>query len=109
MEVLASRSIANHVDKPPLAWTDRITSWWTYPILDPLWVRLCLIGTMILICAARALIGLKATSVFTHDAFMFLDGAWRMMNGQRPHIDFYSHLGVLTYAPTVLGLWLSRG
>ncbi len=32
-----------------------------------------------------------------------------MLNGQRPHIDFYSHLGFLAYLPTGIGLWLSGG
>lgn len=32
-----------------------------------------------------------------------------MLNGQRPHIDFYSHVGFLTYLPTEIGLWLSGG
>ncbi len=40
---------------------------------------------------------------------MLLDGAWRMLNGQHPHIDFYSHVGFLTYLPTEIGLLLSRG
>ena len=61
------------------------------------------------ICGARAFSGLIGTRDYSHDAFMLLDGGWRMLNGQRPHIDFYSHLGFLTYAPTAIGLWLSRG
>ena len=40
---------------------------------------------------------------------MLLDGAWRMLHGQRPHIDFYSHVGVLTFAPTAIGMWLTHG
>ena len=40
---------------------------------------------------------------------MLFDGAWRMISGQKPHSDFYSHLGFLTYAPTVAGLWIARG
>jgi hypothetical protein len=40
---------------------------------------------------------------------MLFDGAWRMMNDQKPHLDFYSHLGFLSYVPTVVGLWIARG
>lgn len=32
-----------------------------------------------------------------------------MLNGQRPHVDFYSNLGVLTYVPTLVSLWLAHG
>lgn len=60
-------------------------------------------------CAARAYTGLVGSRLFSHDAFMYFDGAWRMMNGQRPHIDFYSHLGVLSYLSTLIGLWISGG
>ena len=79
------------------------------PILNNFWGRLFLIAGIVLPCATRAYIGLIGCKLFAHDAFMFFDGAWRMINGQRPHIDFYSNLGVLTYVPTVLGLWISRG
>lgn len=82
-------------------------AFWEYPILNLRWVRLC-VGLVILgACLIRARIGLAGTQLFSHDAFMLLDGAWRMLNGQRPHIDFYSHLGVLTYAPTAAALFLS--
>ncbi len=64
---------------------------------------------MVVLCGLRAYIGLIGTRDFSHDAFMLFDGAWRMLNGQRPHIDFYSHVGYLTYLPTVVGLWLARG
>jgi hypothetical protein len=40
---------------------------------------------------------------------MFFDGAWRMAHSQKPHIDFYSHLGFLSYLPTLIGLKISGG
>jgi hypothetical protein len=64
---------------------------------------------IVAVCIARAYAALIASEDFTTDAFMIFDGAWRIMNGQRPHTDFYSHLGFLTYAPEVVGLWLARG
>ncbi len=71
--------------------------------------RLALLAVIVSLCAIRAYVGLIGTRDFSHDAFMLLDGAWRMLNGQRPHIDFYSHLGFLTYLPTEIGLRISRG
>jgi hypothetical protein len=38
---------------------------------------------------------------------MVLDGAWRMLNGQRPHVDFNSMIGPAAYLPTVVGLLLA--
>ena len=50
--------------------------------------------------------GLRA---YSHDAFFLLDGAWRMMNHQRPHADFSSMVGPIAYLPSILGLWISGG
>ena len=44
---------------------------------------------------------------YSHDAFMVLDGAWRMLNGQRPHLDFNSMIGPAAYLPTVVGFRLA--
>ncbi len=85
-----------------------LIAFWRYPALSLTWVRVCLILGVAAACLIRARIGLAGTQIFSHDAFMLLDGAWRMLNGQRPHVDFYSHLGVLTYAPTALGLLISH-
>ena len=81
---------------------------WSYPLLRWRWSRTLLIFTVFALCAVRACLGLVDSRQYSHDAFMFLDGAWRMLNGQRPHIDFYSHLGFLTYLPTLIGLKLSH-
>ncbi len=82
---------------------------WQARLLDGWWTKLFLIGGIVVLCALRAYIGLIGSRDFSHDAFMLLDGAWRMLNGQRPHIDFYSHVGFLTYLPTEIGLRLARG
>jgi hypothetical protein len=42
------------------------------------------------------------------DVPVFLDGAWRIANGQTPHRDFYGYLGDLPYYVTWLGMKLSR-
>ena len=61
------------------------------------------------ICLARAFIGLTGMRVFSHDAFALLDPAWRILNGQIPHVDFFDNLGPAAYLPTAAGLWLARG
>ncbi len=82
---------------------------WRFPLLKRTWGKLLLILVIVVLCVVRAYVALIGTRVFSHDAFMLFDGAWRMLNGQRPHIDFYSHVGFLTYVPTGIGLWLSGG
>jgi hypothetical protein len=47
--------------------------------------------------------------IYTQDAFSILDGAWRVINGQRPHVDFYSGLGPVTYLMTAAGVMLASG
>ncbi len=62
---------------------------------------------LVVLCGLRAYVGLAGTRIYSHDAFMVLDGAWRMLNGQRPHLDFNSMIGPAAYLPTVLGMYLS--
>lgn len=81
---------------------------WTSPAFDSLTVRAVLCIIVAAICLSRALIGLKGMQSFSHDAFMMLDGAWRMLNGQRPHIDFSTNVGTLAYVPTAIGLWMAH-
>lgn len=44
-----------------------------------------------------------------HDMMGRLDGAWRVLNGQRPSLDFYLELGPVVLLIDALGLWLARG
>ena len=82
---------------------------WEFPLLAPFRASLALFLVIFALCGLRAFTGLIGSRDFSHDAFMFFDGAWRMLSGQHPHIDFYSHVGFLTYLPTAAGLWLSHG
>ena len=92
-----------------LLWATRIENFWAYPLLKCKSAHAALFLVLAAVCLLRAWIGLSGFQVFTPDAFMPLDGAWRLLNGQRPHIDFYSFMGVLVYLPTVCGLLLSHG
>jgi hypothetical protein len=56
---------------------------------------------------ARIWMALYGMSYCSHDGFLVMDGAWRMANGQRPHIDFNSMIGPAAYLPTVIGLRLT--
>src|ERR1700758_1262466 len=82
---------------------------WNTRLLKRKWVIVALILLLAVLSAARCFAALIASEDFTTDAFMVFDGAWRILNGQRPHIDFYSHVGVLTFVPEVIGLWIARG
>ncbi len=82
---------------------------WRYPVLNRAWGKPLVFFIVAGLCAVRAYVGMIGSRGFSHDGFMLLDGAWRMLNGQRPHIDFYSHVGFLTYLPTAIGLRISHG
>jgi hypothetical protein len=59
------------------------------------------------ICAGVVYVGAVRTHTAGHDIIQFLDVAWRLLNGQRPHVDFYSPMGPLAYLFTAAGLALS--
>jgi hypothetical protein len=87
----------------------RFVALWSYPFLGSSIVRLALLAALASICLVRAYIGLSGIVAYSHDAFATLDGAWRVLNGQTPHADFYSPLGPLIYLITAAGLLLSHG
>lgn len=49
------------------------------------------IGTIVIV-----LLGAVHQEEFGHDIGIFLDGAWRVFQGQRPHLDFHTPLGPVT-------------
>src|SRR5580704_3948763 len=62
---------------------------------------------LFLICLAVAIVGVPRLRVFGHDVFVSLDGGWRVLNGQRPGVDFYAQLGPVYYLLHAAGLWLA--
>ncbi len=82
---------------------------WNFPALDYLPIRAVAAILILGLCAIRAYVGLWGMRVYTHDAFSLLDGAWRIMNGQRPHIDFYTGLGPVSYLVTAGGVIIAAG
>lgn len=59
-------------------------------------------------CGISLLLGLPHTSIYGHDVFIALDGGWRVLAGQRPHVDFYSAFGAVAYLIPAAGLWLAK-
>ena len=70
-------------------------SWYVFPV--------CLVA----ICGAAVFIGAVPTRIFGHDIFFLLDNGWRIVNGQRPHVDFATPWGPVTFLVSGLGLVLS--
>jgi hypothetical protein len=64
----------------------------------------CLIG----ISTVTIFIGAVPTHSFGHDTFFILDNGWRIINGQRPHVDYYSSWGPFYFLIVGLGLILSK-
>src|SRR5579862_6506066 len=70
--------------------------------------RLTILG-LSLLCAAVLTLGVPRQYFFGHDIFVPLDGAWRILNGQRPVTDFYAQLGPLYHLLNAAGLALAGG
>ena len=60
------------------------------------------------ICGVTAFIGAVPTRIYGHDIFVWLAGGWRVINGQRPHIDFASPFGPFMFLISGLGLTISH-
>ncbi|MBZ5675670.1 MAG: hypothetical protein LAP61_15625 [Acidobacteriia bacterium] len=65
-------------------------------------------AALAIISGAAIYVGAPYASRYAEDYGQFLDGGWRLLNGQRPHLDFYSPYGVFVYVPITLGLALAH-
>jgi hypothetical protein len=100
--------LATAPSKPqPIA--TRFLALWNFPAFNYLSVRAVVALIILGVCLVRAYVGLWGSRIYTQDAFSILDGAWRVINGQRPHVDFYTGLGPVTYLMTAAGVWIARG
>jgi hypothetical protein len=71
---------------------------------------MCLILLLgIILLTAGFLVKMGATVVlcFPADIAGTLDGGWRVINGQIPHVDFYTPLGSVTHLVVALGMRLA--
>ena len=66
------------------------------------------ITCLLLLCITTIYIGAVPTHKFGHDIFFLLDNSWRVVNGQRPHVDYTSAWGPLSFIIFALGLKLSH-
>src|ERR1035441_922217 len=88
---------------------DGLVSWWAGS-RDANRLRLReLVGLLLLVCLAVAIVGVPVLRNFGHDIFVSLDGGWRVLHGQRPGVDFYSQMGPAYYLLHATGLWLAGG
>ncbi len=65
------------------------------------------LGPAALLLAAVAYIGAVRTHTCGHDVILTLDDAWRVLCGQRPHVDYFSALGPVYQLLSAAGLALA--
>src|SRR5215469_3542387 len=70
---------------------------------DGPWLTIVFFTALIFICAGCALIGAVPTFVDGHDNFFLLENGWRALHGFRPHLDFWSPWGPVTFLLVALG------
>lgn len=82
-------------------------SWWVGLRNDARLLDRLLVVLLLLICLTVAIVGVPRLRIFGHDIFVSLDGGWRVLNGQRPAVDFYAQMGPAYYLLHAAGLWLA--
>ena len=58
------------------------------------------------ICLRTGIVPMRS---YVEDLIFFADNAWRVLWGQRPHVDYSSGLGPVTYLISALGMKLAGG
>src|SRR5258708_20645244 len=84
-----------------------LTVWQGADKLAPRTLLLIFFAGLGLICGTTALIGAVPTRIYGHDIFFLLDNGWRVINGVRPHVDYYSPWGPVMFLVSALGLTIS--
>src|ERR1700683_5110230 len=85
---------------------DRLPQFWR---LSPSYsLDACAILLILAVSAATACIGAVHTRIFGHDVFLLLDSGWRVLNGQRPAVDYSPGVGALLPLLMAAGLKLAR-
>lgn len=74
---------------------ERLIRWWVgpEPERDRSGRQSLLLISLLAICAATFALGVPRLRWGSNDVFICLDGAWRILNGQRPVLDFYAAKG----------------
>jgi len=84
---------------------DRFADWWMSGRRYDVFLGLLLAS----ICTLVFVVGVPRLVMYGHDVFVSLDGAWRVLNGQRPQVDFFAQMGPAYYLIHAAGLELARG
>lgn len=88
---------------------ERLIGWWVDREGIHSNRRAFLVCCLLALCAATFALGVPRLRIFGHDVFFALEGAWRVLNGQRPTVDFYAVKGPVCYLLDAAGLALSHG
>jgi hypothetical protein len=96
----SENSLAHALERLSANWSDLIPPAWLYVSC---W--LLILGAFIL----RVAIGAGGNMKATDDLFCFLDGGWRVLQGQVPYKDFMVDYGSFVHMTTALGLRLAHG
>jgi hypothetical protein len=67
------------------------------------------IGVVMCIAGIAASTGAIHARLYGHDIFFLLDNGWRVLHGQRVHVDFSSGWGPVTFLLVAAGLAVSGG
>src|SRR5215472_9861844 len=87
---------------------DRILNFWCVPGPRVSRVTVFFLAGLVAICAGCAWVGAVPTFVFGHDDFFMLENGWRVLNGLRPQLDFWSPWGPVAFLVAGFGLKLSN-
>ena len=69
--------------------------------------RVVFLAGLVTLCAAAAFIGAVPTHQYGHDIFTLLENGWRVVSGQRVHVDYVSPWGPVMFLIVGLGLRIS--
>jgi hypothetical protein len=87
---------------------DFFLGYWHESAGPPIRRRTFFLICLAILCGATVLTGAVPTRIYGHDIFFLLGNSWRIVNGMRPHVDFYSPWGPVTFLTVALGLKLSH-
>ncbi len=77
---------------------------------DPgLGTHLTIAAVLVIILGICLRTGIVPMRSYVEDLIFFADNAWRVLWGQRPHVDYSSGLGPVTYLISALGMKLAGG
>ncbi len=98
------------------AWIERLSSAWEDGALRAFlaqrpgayrWALAALFATVLVTLAMLVSFGCSHQWSCAWDSAFLLDGAWRLLAGQRPHVDFYTPLGAVPLLVNALGMWVA--